>query len=176
MPREASTRKNKPWFWRWLWRVNGLLFCLALSPALVGFSKAYMTCVRLPNGLLLDADAMWNPRRPLDSLTTLKTPGGALLVLDRISMMSFTATTVYGNTPDYRFGEGYAFAYRPDTGLVLEKEEPAAYARLVAEAGPVVDNDSPYFLYQRMIDDPAYRHVGCSQSLFTLTDFGGRYD
>ena len=70
-----------------------------------------------------------------------KRPDGSVLIADATDFLHVSKTTVYGLA--YTHGangtKNYRFTYRPDIGLVYKKSDPDTYARLVAEAGPVLE-------------------------------------
>ena len=131
-------------------------------------------CVQLPNGLLIGytalfdrANYLWLPG------VNLKLADGTILIWDDIESIYFSKTTVYGTAwPKHRNAKHYDFAYRPDTGLVLGKDDPAAYERLEAQAGKLLRstrasiNTNLLGAYEIFTNEPAYRRQYCPLSIF----------
>ncbi|MGG7564603.1 hypothetical protein ACQ5SO_00380 [Rhodovulum sp. DZ06] len=98
-----------------------------------GFPSA---CVRMPNGLNLGKAALLDLRGGLVTNHAVKFDDGRLLLTGGAWPLLVTETTVHGRSEP---GPPVAFAWRADAGLVLRRDDPALYARLVAEAGPRID-------------------------------------
>ena len=122
-----------------------LLFWFLL--ALWGRYSKYQACVGLPNGSIIGREAILDPRTLFnpyrwspDSRVILKLPNGSPLITDEVFPIYITETTVYGRgEPRDRSKASYAFAYRPDVGLVYEHTDPDTYAKLEGEAGELLD-------------------------------------
>ncbi len=152
-----------------------LLLCFALT-----IPYAYersSVCVEFPNGLLLGWASFVNPERIAWTLTSsilsldwqvdhfsehlaFKLPDGTVLIKGDAENVDFSASTVYGYALPYsrhlssgRSQESYGFAYRPDTGFVLRRDDPELFEKLVEEAGELIVHP------QILIDHPILRTV-----------------
>lgn len=141
-----------------------MFFYLVL--VILNLRLSYMTCVQLPNGLLLDTDGLVNSnRRHGVTITILKNTDGTPVVAEPITYMLVTETTVLGVTGYVAKRKRYEFAYRPDTGLVVRSEDPETHARLFVEAGPPIAGGygSVNSVYSALRS--RYHRVGCNQKL-----------
>lgn len=132
---------------------------------IAGWWGAPTQCVRLPHGLNLGLAAVFRlDEEGVYPPFTVKHPSGALLVDADIWPFFTTRTTVYGVS---LHGEGHErFAWRRDAGVVWKKDDPAQYARLVAEAGPLLDGHDadavgPGIVMFALQKDPAYAGQRC---------------
>ncbi len=131
------------------------------------------TCVRLPNGMLISREALFDRkhRHWYSFHAVLKKPDGEIIHNYRYFTNHVTETTIYSS---------YS-AYRPDVGLVQEDENPELHARLVKEAGPLIYiNGGPFAkegqnqnghlaltsIYNILRKHPDYQHKGCPVALF----------
>lgn len=115
------------------------LFFISLIPALwvfIAFNTKYRSCVQLPNGLNLGYEAVFDLSSPyFKPIAVPKYPDGTPLIRKQTWAIYITETTLYGSTMNPDDTE-HRFAWRADTGLVLQKTDSKHYDRLIAEAGP----------------------------------------
>jgi len=103
--------------------------------------KQRRTCVQLPNGLMFGDEAEWSSQRPgARHIEVFKYPDGSVMIGDVTERLYISWTTVHGIRIYYKTDgkKKYQFAYRADTGLVIRKDDPDTYAKLVDEAGPML--------------------------------------
>lgn len=125
-----------------------LLFSIWFFLAVYNRYHDYRRCVGLPNGVILGYEALFDHRMIFDksrwssdSRIILKHADGSPLIVDDVFPIFITKTTVYGQAaPMGTRRKGYVFAYRPDVGLVYKYDDPETYARLEAEAGPMLNH------------------------------------
>jgi hypothetical protein len=131
-------------------------------------------CVELPNGLLVALAP--NPRphgRRGSQIRILKEPDGKVIVPAPSQSLTITQTTVFGRAgPTVDREELYSFAYRPDTGLVLESKNPELLARVVEAAGRQIwlGNKrswvSSHSAYSDGLNHPKYWRTDCPANKF----------
>jgi len=159
------------------------LFVVWFALALYQRINAYRVCAKLPNGLLIGYAALFDPQEYLwTPNVVLKLPDGTILIPENVGWFYFSETTVYGSAePKLDAKWDYAFAYRPDVGLILEKDEPDRYKKLKNEAGQLIwiygDQGNPVHTglmgtYYKSIEDPAFRREGCPITLFPKGTYG----
>ncbi len=171
-----------------------LLFCFYMTLGAAGLVyryKEFRVCVVLPNGLLLGRDALFN-RKGVGGrfYPRLKLPNGDFLLDTAVHDLSFTQTTLRGQatpkqTPAGQNREGekdgmppYRFAYRADTGLVIETKNPELYRKVVSERGPAVYPPFPDHppdcctgltgksMFYHLVNRPRFRKEDCPLNIF----------
>ncbi len=156
--------------------VLGLFLLLLLVPAVwlfLAYNSKYRQCVQLENGLNLGYEAVFDLSGPFFHPTAVpRFPNGTPLIRDDMWALYVTNTTVYGLSYADEDEHGYRFAWRSDSGLVLKKDDPTLYEKLVAEAGHANwDFGSGSFgtgyLLNELIKRPQFQGHRCPTSLIT---------
>lgn len=133
----------------------------------------YRTCVQLANGANLGYEAMFDLSRPfLRPLAVPRLGDGTPIVRDEMWSLKVSDTTIYGLSLATDDARGYRFAWRTDTGLVLEADRPVEYERLVAEAGPAntgvdTNNVGTQWLMNELAARPGFETGHCPTALIT---------
>ena len=171
---EADITKSRANRWRCLLYalVFPTLFTLIIGLVVVG--KRGYVCVELPNGLLIATAPNPRPHKSRGrKIHILKKPDGTVVVPAPSQRLTITETTVYGRAgPTVDSKKLYSFAYRFDTGLLLERKNPAVYNRIVKEAGPQIflgkerDWVSSYTAYRDGSGNPKYWRTDCPANIF----------
>ncbi|MEM6711461.1 MAG: hypothetical protein AAF590_04195 [Pseudomonadota bacterium] len=92
------------------------------------FGHERRQCVALPNGLNLGYSAMFDITDPwFQPRGTIKFPSGKPLIAEYPSFVFVSDTTAFGAT----------FAWRADTGVVLQRDDQETFDQIIAEAGPL---------------------------------------
>jgi hypothetical protein len=116
-----------------LWIVLGIFAIPALWIVWVYYREAH-ECIRLENGAILGDAAVFDLSQPFfQPFAVPKLENGHPIIHDDLWDLYVTPTTLYGTTK--RVENGYAFAWRPDTGTVLRHENRDLYESIVADAG-----------------------------------------
>lgn len=116
--------------------VAALVLPVPLLWLFVAFNVQFRQCVPLKNGLALGYEAVFDLREPhFMPIAVPKFPDGTPLIRDETWAIYVTDTTVHGWGMAPRSEADYRFAWRVDTGLVRQQDDPQTYDRLVAEAG-----------------------------------------
>jgi len=98
------------------------------------------SCVRLPNGLNIGKQALIDLGEPYFQPDVVpKLDNGTALLPGEAWPFFATATTVYGTAEEENQTDDFRFVWRKDTGLVLKREDPERYARLIKEAGTLLE-------------------------------------
>jgi len=153
------------------------LFLVWFVLALTNRIKTFRVCVELPNGLIIGRLALLDPRKPYWSPNvTVKLTDGTTLIKDDVHSIFFSQSTTYGVAgPGNNPLKYYRFAFRPDTGFVLDINDMETYNRLKKEAGELIpfygrfgriDQINLLAAYYRLIKHPAYRRQNCRLNIF----------
>ena len=156
-------------------RFLGFFLVLGLVPIVWlfwGFNQTFRQCVTLKNGLNLGYEAVFDLSRPyFRPLAVPRFADGTPLVRDDLWALFISDTTAHGVSLSDG-NDDYRFAWRADSGLILERDDPTRYQRLVAEAGPANwDLGTGHFgtgwLLSELQKRPAFGHHWCQTSLIT---------
>lgn len=150
------------------------LFVIWFVLALYHRINVRRVCVELPNGLRIGYAAVFDLQEFVwEPDIVLKLPNGTTLTTEHVESFYFTETTVYGHAgPRFEPQKDYAFLYRTDVGLILEKDEPERYERLKKAAGQIIwirgnlIHTNLMGTYYKGIEKPAYIRSKCTLSLF----------
>lgn len=137
----------------------------------------YRICVELPNGLFIGRTALFDHKKHwMDVGVVIKSADGKVLIPDYIDNFYFNDKAAYGGAmPMFRHEDSYGFAWRADTGVVLKKDDPDLYEKVVASAKPpsgvpgLLDPEVHTNLagvYFALKDSPDYRREYCPLSVF----------
>ena len=125
------------------------------------------SCVRLPNGLNIGKQALIDLGEPyfLPNIVPKLDNGTALLPGEAWPFFA-TATTVFGTAEEENHTDDFRFVWRKDTGLVLKREEPERYARLIKEAGILLEGTryggfSSHMVMMELQKYPAFQGQTC---------------
>lgn len=153
-----------------------ILLCLMTVPAawiFWVFNNRYRQCVQLENGLNLGYEAVFDFSRPLFfPIAAPRFPDGTPLVRDDLWALYVTPSTIYGVSMATKQKGGYGFAWRADTGLVIQHDQPVLYATLVSEAGHAnwdfgTGSYGTEILLRRLSERPGFGVRRCPTALIT---------
>jgi hypothetical protein len=170
-PDQIATRPRPP-----VGTVAAALSLVLLIPLLwlfVAFNVQFRQCVPLKNGLALGYEAVFDLRGPyLRPIAVPKFGDGTPLIRDETWAIYVTDTTVHGWGMAPRSEADYRFAWRADTGLVRQRDDPQTYDRLVAEAGHAnwdieIDAVGTGWLLQELLRRRAPDRPRCPTALLT---------
>ena len=114
---------------------------LAIAFAMIVQRGMKMTCARLPNGMNIGYQALIDLSAPYFKPDIVpKYENGASLLPGDAWPFFATETTVYGLAEGKDHNSGFWFAWREDTGLILKKNNPEEYGKIVSEAGELLEH------------------------------------
>lgn len=154
----------------------GFLLLLALIPLgwiAWAFNDRHRTCVQLKNGMVLGYEAVFDLGRPyFKPIVVPKYPDGKPLIRDEVWAIFISDTTIYGLAmrPDPR--NDYRYAWRTDTDLVMQDEQPELFDTLVSEAGNTnwdyeIDDIGPSWLLNDLVRSGRLEATHCQTSFLT---------
>ncbi|WP_424831560.1 hypothetical protein [Ruegeria sp.] len=96
----------------------------------------YGTCVRLPNGVIVSYQALFDLSRSFGTpLPVVRGPDFQILSVGNDERLLFSQTTAFWVDIDERQGSATGLVFQPDVGLVTRGKDPALYSELVGDAG-----------------------------------------
>ena len=114
---------------------------LAIAFAMIVQRGMKTTCARLPNGMNIGYQALIDLSTPYFKPDIVpKYENGASLLPGDAWPFFATETTVYGLAEGKDHNSGFWFAWREDTGLILKKNNPEEYGKIVSEAGELLEH------------------------------------
>lgn len=154
-----------------------VLFLLWFSLFYSGRVIKMRVCAELPNGLLVGRSSLFSfQNRRMLSDVVLKLPDGTVLIKNKFMQFYVSETSTYGMAEPRDYSrKPYAFAYRPDIGLVLQENAPEKYALIIQEAGKLLEAYSTHKslgyssllkVHTELIAQPAYRREDCPVTVF----------
>jgi len=153
-----------------------LLLLLALIPlgwiAWV-FNDRHRTCVHLESGMVLGFEAVFDLGRPyFKPVVVPKYPDGTPLIRDEMWSIFISDTTIYGLTMRPIPNNDYRYAWRADTGLVMQSEQPELFDTLVSEAGNTnwdyeIDDIGPKWLLNDLVRSGRLEAMHCQTAVVT---------
>ena len=154
----------------------GIVFALLLISAtwlFFAFDRKYHQCVALENGLNLGYEAVFDFGRPFfKPIAVPKFRDGTPLIRDDLWSIFVTDPSLYGVSLAVRDANGYSFAWRGDSGLIKQDQDPLLYDRLVREAGPPnwdieIGSVGTDWLLNELIARPEFNVHRCPTTLIT---------
>jgi hypothetical protein len=131
------------------------------------------TYARLPNGMNIGYQALIDLSTPyLKPDTVPKYENGVSLLPGDAWPFFATETTVYGLAEGKDHNSDFWFAWREDTGLILKKNNPEEYGKLVSEAGELLEHTeygmfSSHIVMRNLKKHPEYKNQTCRTRLLT---------
>lgn len=153
--------------------VAALILLIPLLWLFIAFNAKFRRCVPLENGLFLGYEAVFDLREPyFMPIAVPKLPDGTPLVRNDIWPVYVTDTTIHGWEMARVSEADDRFAWRADTGLVRQRDDPRTYDRLVAEAGPAnrgikIDAVGTGWLLEELLRRRAPERPRCPTALLT---------
>ena len=153
-----------------------LALLILLIPAtwlFFAFDRKYRQCVALENGLNLGYEAVFDLGRPFfKPIAVPKFRDGTPLIRDDLWAIFVTDTSLYGVSLAVPDANGYYFAWRGDSGLIKQDQDPSLYDRLVREAGPPnwdieIGSVGTDWLLNELIARPEFNVHRCPTTLIT---------
>lgn len=152
-----------------------LMSILALPAGWIfwGYNYTFRPCVQLKNGLNLGYEAVFDLSRSyFRPIAVPRFPDGTPLIRDETWALYVTDTTIYGESFTPGQGLGYLFAWRADSGLVYQTDNPSLYDRLAHEAGPAnvglpQGNMDAGVMLWKLSRRPDHKKVWCPTALIT---------
>lgn len=100
----------------------------------------YGTCVKLPNGLIVSYEALFDFSKPYwIPEPVVRSIHGDIISFGNDEPFYFSNTTAFWVDYDRYPGQNEALAYRPDTGLIERSDNPKLYETLISEAGDLLE-------------------------------------
>lgn len=153
-----------------------VILCIMAVPAawlFWVFNDRFRQCVQLENGLNLGYEAVFDLSSALFRPEAVaRFADGTPLVRDKMWALFVTPSTLYGVTMATQQKRGSEFVWRADTGLILRRDDPDLYARLVDEAGHAnwdfgTGSYGTEILLQRLSERPGFGARRCPTALIT---------
>ena len=114
---------------------------LAIAFAMIVQRGMKTTCARLPNGMNIGYQALIDLSTPYFKPDIVpKYENGASLLPGDAWPFFATETTVYGLAEGEDHNRDFWFAWRKDTGLILNKNKPERYEKIVSESGELLEH------------------------------------
>ena len=146
---------------------------LAVTFAMIAQRGIKTTCARLPNGMnighqaLIDLSALYF--KP--DIVPKYENGASLLPGDAWPFFA-TETTVYGLAEGEDHNSDFWFAWRKDTGLILNKNKPERYEKIVSESGELLEHTEyggfdSHIVMMNLKKAPEYKNQTCRTRLLT---------
>lgn len=159
-------------------RIAALIALLSVIPLLaaiwvvLAFNRIHRQCVPLENGLNIGYEAVFDLSGPyFRPMTVPRFADGTPVIRDDLWALYVTDTSIYGVPMSHDEPSG-SFVWRADTGLILAKENPALYDRLIAEAGHAnwdfgTGSIGTGIFYQELAKRPGFEARRCPTALIT---------
>ena len=146
---------------------------LVVTFALIAQRGIKTTCARLPNGMNIGHQALIDLSSPYFKPDIVpKYENGASLLPGDAWPFFATETTVYGLAEGADHNSDFWFAWREDTGLILKKNKPEQYDKIVSEAGELLKHTeygmfSSHIVMRNLKKHPEYKNQTCRTRLLT---------
>ena len=146
---------------------------LAIAFAMIVQRGMKTTCARLPNRMNIGYQALIDLSTPYFKPDIVpKYENGASLLPGDAWPFFATETTVYGLAEGKDHNSGFWFAWREDTGLILKKNNPEEYGKIVSEAGELLEHTeygmfSSHIVMRNLKKHPEYKNQTCRTRLLT---------
>ncbi|NOD36976.1 MULTISPECIES: hypothetical protein [unclassified Ruegeria] len=130
--------------------------------------EEYGSCVRLPNGVIVSYQALFDLSRPFGTpVPVVRDPGFQILSVGNDERLVFSKTTVFWVDIDERQGSATGLVFQPDVGLVTRSENRALYSDIIGEAGEWLEqgerlnNTNVLGVLYALKNDPGYQAPSC---------------
>ena len=146
---------------------------LAIAFAMIVQRGMKTTCARLPNGMNIGYQALIDLSTPYFKPDTVpKYENGVSLLPGDVWPFFARETTVYGLAEGKDHNSDFWFAWREDTGLILKKNNPEEYGKIVSEAGELLEHTeygmfSSHIVMRNLKKHPEYKKQTCRTRLLT---------
>lgn len=137
---------------------------VAVTFALIAQRGIKTSCVRLPNGMNIGYQALIDLGAPYFKPDVVpKFDNGASLLPGDAWPFFATKSTVYGLAEGADHNSDFWFAWRKDTGLILQKNKPEQYDKIVSEAGELLEHTeygmfSSHIVMRNLKTNPEYKN------------------
>ena len=144
---------------------------LAVTFALIAQRGIKTTCARLPNGMNIGHQALIDLSSPYFKPDIVpKYENRASLLPGDAWPFFATETTVYGLAEGEDHNSDFWFAWREDTGLILKKNKPEQYEKIVSESGELLEHTEyggfdSHIVMMNLKKAPEYKNQTCRTRL-----------